>query len=150
MSIATVRRLCSRIFNVGESRVRILDPKRASEALSAEDVRGLVKEKVVVVIASKGPSRKAARHKQSRIRAGRRRGPGSKKGTSILQKTLWIQKTRSQRKLLRSLKPTMVKGAFRKVYKMIKGNAFKNKRGLSTYLKENKLLQAATNETGAN
>ncbi|MDP3742679.1 MAG: 50S ribosomal protein L19e [Candidatus Micrarchaeota archaeon] len=146
MSVATVRRLCARIFDVGESRVKILDAKRASEALSAEDVRELVKEKVVVIIASKGPSRKAARHKQSRIRAGRRRGEGSKKGTSISQKTLWIRKIRSQRKLLRSLKSTLTaKGAFRKVYKMVKGNAFKNKHALSTYLKENKLLT----ETGA-
>ncbi len=71
MSVSTVRRLCSRIFKVGESRVKILDAKRAAEALSAEDVRELVKEKVVVIIASKGPSRKAARHKQSRVRAGR-------------------------------------------------------------------------------
>ncbi len=146
MSVSTVRRLCSRIFKVGESRVKILDAKRAAEALSAEDVRELVKEKVVVIIASKGPSRKAARHKQSRIRAGRRRGQGSKKGTSVSQKTLWIQKIRSQRKLLRALKSRVAKGEFRKVYKMIKGNAFKNKHALSTYLKENKLLA----EPGAN
>ncbi len=151
MSVATVRRLCARIFDVGESRVRILDSKRAAEALSAEDVRELVKEKVVVILASKGPSRKAARHKQSRLRKGRRRGPGSKKGTSTSQKTLWIRKIRSQRKLLHALKPRIAKGSFRKVYKMVKGNAFKNKRALSTYLTENKLLlsESQSGESGA-
>ncbi len=140
MSISTVRRICARVFDVGESRVKIMDTKRASEALTADDVRTLVKDKAVVIIASKGPSRAAARYKQSRLRSGRRRGPGSKKGTSISTKDKWIMKIRSQRKLLFSLKLKVKHGEFRKVYRMIKGNAFKSKHALLTYLNENKLL----------
>ncbi|MFH1247026.1 MAG: 50S ribosomal protein L19e [Candidatus Micrarchaeota archaeon] len=140
MSVATVRRLCSRIFNVGESRVKILDQKKSGEALSAEDVRELVKEKIIVIEVSRGPSKAAARYKQSRLKSGRRRGPGSKKGTGVSNKTKWIEKIRSQRKLLRSLKPKLKQGSYRKIYKMVKGNAFKNKRALSTYLRDNQLL----------
>ena len=145
MSLATVKRVCSRIYGVGQSRIKVLDPKRASEALTADDVRNLVKDKVVIMIASQGPSRAAARKKQSRLRSGRRRGKGSKKGTSVSQKTLWIRKIRGQRKLLFALKPKLVDGAFRKVYPMVKGNAFKHKHALLTYLRENKLISAGDN-----
>ena len=143
MSIATVRRICSRVYSVGETRVKILDAKRAAEALTADDVRLLVKEKVILITSEKGPSRAAARYKQSRLGKGRRRGRGSKKGTSMSDKDKWISKIRSQRKLLHSLKSKFKKGEFRKVYKMVKGNAFKNKHVLSTYLKENNLLNGA-------
>lgn len=140
MSISTIRRLSSRIYGVGESRVKILDQKRAAEALTAEDVKNLVKEKVIIIVASHGPSRAAARHKQSRKAMGRRRGRGSKKGTSVPQKEKWIAKVRAQRKLASSFKSKLKHGAFRKVYGMIKGNAFKSKHALFTYLKENNLF----------
>lgn len=146
MSISTVRRICSRLYGVGESRVKIIDAKRADEALSADDVRSLVKEKAILIIGSKAPSRRAARFKQSRLSQGRRRGRGSRKGTRVSQKTLWIRKIRSQRKLLASLKHKLANGAFRKTYKMIKGNAFRNKRALSTYLQENKLIVNANGD----
>ncbi len=139
MSIATVRRICSRVYNVGETRVKILDAKRASEALTADDVRLLVKEKAIMITAAKAPSRAAARHKQARRHAGRRRGSGSKKGTGMSDKTKWIIKLRSQRKLLAAIKPTLKPGAFRKLYKMTKGNAFKTKHALSAYVKDNQL-----------
>ncbi len=140
MSIATIRRVCSRVYGVGESRVKIMDAKRASEALTADDARQLVKDKAIVITASQSPSRSAARWKHSRIRAGRRRGEGSKKGTGISHKQKWITKVRGQRKLLSSLKSKFKqKGAFRNVYKMVKGNAFKNKHGLLMYIRDNQL-----------
>ncbi|MFH0713001.1 MAG: 50S ribosomal protein L19e [Candidatus Micrarchaeota archaeon] len=141
MAISTVRRVASRIYGIGESRIKIMDPKRALEALTADDVRQLVKEKVVVFVAEKAPSRAAARLKQKRKSLGRRRGRGSKKGTSMPSKTKWILKIRGQRKLLASLKSKLKDGKFRKVYKMVKGNAFKSKQALSTYLKDNQLMK---------
>ena len=139
MSIATVRRICARVYEVGETRVKIIDIKRASEALTADDVRLLVKEKAVIITAAKAPSRAAARRKQSRKHAGRRRGSGSKKGTGMSDKAKWVIKLRSQRKLLAAVKPTLKPGAFRKLYKMAKGNAFKTKHALSAYIKDNQL-----------
>ena len=140
MSFSTVRRVCSRIFGVGQSRVKIIDLEKASKALSADDVRLLVKENAVVILPIHSPSRAPARFKQSRLRAGRRRGKGSKKGTSISEKALWMRKIRSQRKLLFSVKKSLTQGTFRKVYNMVKGNAFKSKHALLTYLRENKLI----------
>lgn len=143
MSLQTIRRIAARISKAGESRVKIIDATRAAQALTAEDVRGLIKDGVVVITAKRGPSRAAARFKQSRLRAGRRRGKGSLKGSKfagLTQKDQWIQKVRALRSLLKSLKPKLKEGAYRSVYRKVKGNAFKNKHALLTYLKENSLF----------
>ncbi len=144
MSLQTVRRVAARLFKAGESRVKIMDVARASEALTSEDIRALVKEGAVVILAKIGPSRAAARFKQSRKRSGRRRGKGSQKGSKyagLTQKDQWIAKIRSQRALLFSLRGKLKPTAVRKVYRQIKGNAFKNKHALLTYLKENSLFE---------
>ncbi len=140
MAISTIRRIAARIYRVGETRVRIADQKKASQALTADDVRQLVKDKILVIRPLKRPSRASARWKQARIRSGRRRGRGSKKGTGFSQKRKWIEKTRSQRKLLVIYKAKLKPGAFRKLYRMVKGNAFRNKHALVTYMNENHLV----------
>ncbi len=140
MSIETIKRICARVYGVGQTKVKIIDQKKAKEALTTDDVKELVKEKVIIILPNKSPSRAAARRKLSRIRMGRRRGRGSKKGTAMSTKRRWIEKVRAQRRLLFSLKNKLKSTAFRALYRMIKGNAFRNKRALSTYLHENKMV----------
>lgn len=146
MAIETVKRVTARIFKCGTSRVRILDEKRASEALTSDDVKALVSEGAVVIIQKKGVSRGKARFKQSRVHAGRRRGSGSSKGSKYAlhsAKERWTLKARGQRKLLKTVKSKLASGSYRKVYRMIKGNNFRNKKHLQQYLQDNKLIASA-------
>lgn len=153
MSAPTIRRLAADILGVGESRVRF-EPasiKRIEEALTRDDVRALIKERLVFALPVKGVSRHGARERAEGKRVGRRRGHGSRKGTRnarVAPKDVWMAKVRSQRHMLAGLK---AKGdikpeAVRKVYMMIKGSAFRGKAALATYLKENGYATAAALE----
>ena len=139
MSVKTVRRLAARILKCGESRIKIADAKRAGEALTSDDVRELIKEKIVYGIPSHGVSRGKARLKQESRRKGRRSGRGSQRGSSfakVTEKQLWMRKVRAQRKLLKTYRKKLETDAFRTAYKMVKGNAFPDKRRLAEYLKK--------------
>lgn len=144
MSLKTIRRLAADILKCGESRVRIIDAKKASEALTREDVKGLIDEGVVKEIPMTGVGRGKARLKHERKHSGRRRGEGSKKGgkfSSLSRKDRWMSKVRSQRKLLAVYKQIMDPGAYKKVYFMVKGNSFRDKKHLREYLAEKGLMK---------
>lgn len=136
MSVKTTKRLVSRISGAGESRVVIRDQKAAKEALTADDVRELMRTGVIEIRPEKPVSRSKARLKQSRKESGRRRGSGSRKGSQFSktpQKTRWIAKVRSQRKVLSNLKPRLSEGAYRELYSQVKGNLFRSKKQLLSH-----------------
>ncbi|MFA4946566.1 MAG: 50S ribosomal protein L19e [Candidatus Micrarchaeia archaeon] len=139
-----MKRLASRAFGCGKKRVRIVDQARAGEALTADDVRALVKDGAIEIKRTRGVGHAKATRKASRKHAGRRRGEGSKKGSQYAtydKKDRWMSKVRAQRALLQTLKPRLIDGAYAKLYRMVKGNNFKNKRLLAAYAGENKLLK---------
>jgi len=139
MGLTTIKRLAADLMKCGKSRVRILDAKKAEEALTREDVRRLVKERVVIKLPAIGVGRSKAQRKHERKSEGRRRGPGSKKGTPYAaqsRKHRWMSKVRAQRKVLKTLKPKMDKTAYRRLYRMVKGSAFRTKKQLTSYLEE--------------
>ncbi|MFH0922713.1 MAG: 50S ribosomal protein L19e [Candidatus Micrarchaeota archaeon] len=144
MSLTTVRRLAAGILEVGETHVKILDAKRASEALTRDDVRALIKDGVIVSTPKKGIGRSKARWKQARKKLGRRVGLGSRKGRALAKvskKTRWMAKVRSLRKVLHNARPLMKKGGYRKLYLMVKGGYFRSKKQLAEFLKEQKLFK---------
>ncbi len=145
MGLKTVRRLASAILKAGGSRITINDPSKAKEALTRDDVRSLIAQGVITVVQKKGVGRDNARFKQSRLHAGRRRGKGSRKGakfSTVTRKRRWIEKVRSQRKLLKILQESgaLKKETYRKVYLMVKGDFFRNKKHLIAHLKEKKII----------
>jgi large subunit ribosomal protein L19e len=147
MAMNTVRRIASEILGVGESKVRFGTEasSKIGEALTREDVRGLIKDGSIYAISPRGVSRVRGRKKRGQIRKGRRSGAGSRKGTfatRVGEKSHWIAKVRSQRRFLRELMDggRLKEGAARKIYKMVKGNAFKGVKMMETYLKDNKLM----------
>ncbi len=144
MAMNSVRRMASQLLKCGESRVRILDAAAASKALTKDDVRGLINKAAIVEIPAKRNSRVNAIFKQSRLKAGRRRGSGSLKGAKysrISRKDLWIEKVRAQRDTLKGLKAKLADGAYKKMYSMIKGGAFKSKKSVSAFVRENDLFR---------
>jgi len=148
MAMNTVRRIAAEILGVGQSKVKF-KPEAASrieEALTREDIRALIADGSVFALPKMGVSRIRGKKKQEQKRKGRRFGSGSRKGTFAARsgkKDTWIAKVRSQRKYLVSLikEGKVNEGESRKIYLMIKGNAFKGVKVLATYLKDNKLLK---------
>jgi large subunit ribosomal protein L19e len=148
MGMATVRRIAAELLDVGESRVRI-DPKnssKAEEALTRDDIRSLISQHVIYALRKKGVSRAKGREKHRKVKGGRRRGMGSRKGkrySTIPRKRVWINHVRAQRAMLRDLllEKKLQKDAYRKVYRMVKGGAFKSRASLLTHLKDNQLVK---------
>ncbi len=141
MSLETAKRLASRILKCGETRVRVLDAKKASDALTADDVRSLINQGAIGCIAKIGVGRGKSKFKQSRKLAGRRRGTGSTKGKKFAledRKERWMKKIRAQRKMLSHSKKSLEDGAYKKAYSMSKGGYFKDKKHLAAYLAEHK------------
>ena len=144
MSLQTIRRVAASILKCGKSRVRILDAKKADEALTRDDVRELIREGFIVKLQSEGVGRGKARHKQERREAGRRRGRGSKKGTPYAaesSKSRWMRQVRNQRRLLQNLADKLEPASRKKVYFMIKGNAFPNRKRMLAFLRESGALK---------
>ena len=151
----SIRRISSGILGVGESRIRFRpeDAQKVSEALTREDVRGLIAAGSIYALQPHGVSRIRGREKQEKIRKGRRSGAGSKKGTHAARldpKKAWIAKVRAQRRYLRSLleQKQLPQEFSRKIYMMVKGNAFKGVKMMETYLKDNGMLGSAGQTSG--
>ena len=148
MSVKTVRRIAASLLKCGEGRI-VLDPnedKRISEALTREDVRGLIKAGVVRRKAIKGVSRNRARERHLKRKKGRGRGPGTRRGkkySRLPQKEAWMARVRSQRKLLKELlAEAKLEGKnYRIAYRMVKGGAFKGKNQLLAHLKDANMLK---------
>jgi len=144
MSLKTIRRLAADVLKVGETHVKILDVKRAGDALTRDDVRTLIKESAIVATQKKGVGRAKASWKQGRKKLGRRVGLGSRKGSALAKvsrKKRWMVKVRSLRRVLSVLRNGLKKGAYRKVYLMVKGGQFRSKKQLREFVREQKLLK---------
>ena len=108
-NLTSQRRLASKILKTGKNRVWI-DPQRTDDvesAITREEVRKLVHEKVITASPIQGVSRGRAKIIQEKKRRGRRKGQGSRSGTPkavISKKQAWMTKIRSLRRKLRELK----------------------------------------------
>jgi large subunit ribosomal protein L19e len=148
MSLQTVRRIAADVLGIGENRIKIKHGEEAKvgEALTREDVRGLLSQGLVYAVPVKGVSRALGRMHDAQKKLGRRRGHGSRKGTKyskISKKEIWMSKVRGQRKFIKTLKDAskVDNKTYRSIYLMVKGKAFKGKAQIETYLKENKLMK---------
>ncbi len=135
MSLKTVKRITKRITGAGTSRVRIMDVKEAEKALTADDVRALLQKKQVIILKKKGVGRLNSKKSQN---TGSRKG---RKYAGYSRKERWEDKVRALRKYLKNIKPMLIDGEYRRLYYMIKGNAFRDVRFLKTFIENNKLLK---------
>ncbi|MEM4634205.1 MAG: 50S ribosomal protein L19e [Candidatus Anstonellaceae archaeon] len=148
MAMDTVRRIASEILGVGKSKIKFAKDalSKIDEALTREDVRVLINEGAIYSIKPRGVSRFRGREKHHQLKKGRRFGIGSRRGSIKSRqgkKENWMAKVRAQRKHLKELAKAgkLPKDALRKIYLMIKGNAFRGVKALDAYLKENKMLK---------
>jgi len=155
MSFKTVRRVAARVLGVGESRI-IIKPegaKKAEDALTADDVRALIREGTVFAERVKGVPRTRARILHAKKRKGRRGGAGSRRGArfaAVPQKELWKAKTRLQRRTIKELRANnrLKEGVYRKAYMMVKGNAWRSNSAMLAHFEDAKWLNPAEKKEG--
>jgi large subunit ribosomal protein L19e len=133
-------------MKIGKNRVWI-NPERTDDveaAITREEVKKLIHEKVIVALPEKGISRSRAKTIQEKKRVGRRKGSGSRTGAGhakISKKAAWMSKIRSLRKNLRELKTRRViaETTYRKLYVMSGSGRFESVAELERYLKTHDL-----------
>jgi len=148
MRLQSQKRLAATILKISPYRVWI-DPEKLTEvkeAITKEDIRSLIKDKIIRKKPKVGVSRGRARKKAVQKKKGRRKGAGSRKGKTtarLPRKKSWINKIRAQRKLLQSLKEKekISTKNYNIIRKRMKGGFFRSRRHLKLYLSNNKLIK---------
>lgn len=142
------KRLAASLLKCGITRVRISDEKKASEALTREDVRELINNDIITKVQKKGTSKKFAKIRLTQKNRGRQAGYGKRKGTKNARapkKRMWIKVSRPLRRLLRELRDNgqIDKNVYKELYMKVHGGMFRNKSHLLYYLKEHELLKGS-------
>ncbi len=141
--------MAARILKAGETKIWI-DPEhkgRVAQAMTREDVRGLIKERAIAKRRDKAHSRGSARVLMVKKSKGRKKGKGKRQGTKKTRmgtKQRWIANVRAQRKALRELKKSGAKFPVppREVYMLISGNYFKGKKYVKQFVEGKKGVEA--------
>ena len=134
------RRLAAAILDCGENRVWF-DPEQISDienAVSREDIRGLIKDGAITAHLKKGVSRGRARIRIAKRSYGHCKGHGRRKGAKGARtpsKRVWIKKIRALRTTLREMRDTgaIERSVYRKFYRRAAGGQFRN----VSHLKQN-------------
>lgn len=138
--------MAAEILKLGQNRVWI-DPERIEEAdlaITREEIRKLIHEGAIKAMPEKGVSRARSRLIHAKKKKGRRRGPGSRTGTSrarISKKQAWMTRIRALRNRLRELKTKKIIAdtSYRKLYEMASSGRFETVGNLERYLKTHDL-----------
>jgi len=136
-NLTSQRRLAAQILKIGQNRVWI-NPERMDDvegAITREEVKKLIHEKVIVSLPEKGVSRSRAKVVREKKRVT---GAGHAK---ISKKEAWMSKIRCLRKRLRELKAGRIitEATYRKVYAVAGSGKFGSVAELERYLKANDL-----------
>ena len=142
------KRLAAALLKVGQKRIW-LDPEVTTdikEALTRDDVRGLIKRGAIRAKLKHGVSRGRFRILLKQKRKGRRKGQGSRKGKSGVReqfKQQWVTKIRLQRALFQELKDKKLINisTYHLLRKKSKGGFFRSIRHVKLYLTEKSLWQ---------
>jgi len=145
-NLTSQRRLASQILKVGRNRVWI-DPARVEDvegAITREEVRKLIHEKIIACLPEQGVSRARAKTVREKKRKGRRMGSGSYGGSgyaTITKKEAWMTKIRSLRRKLRELKASRVitEKTYTQTYRMAGSGRFESVADMERYLKAHDL-----------
>ena len=142
------KRLAAEILGVGESRIWI-DPNRiedVADAITREEIRGLIKDGVIQVKPVHGNSRERWRKRHLQRKKGRRRGYGKRKGKKTARKDKkeeWMNRIRKIRRFLRYLRDNGIidRKTYRRLYMLAKGGTFHSLASLKHYMKEHGILK---------
>jgi len=135
------RRMAAEILKCGENRVWI-DPEKIEEVedcITRADVRTAIASGLIKAKAKKGTSKGRIRYVQGQKASGKRKGPGSRKGTAnarVRDKERWIATIRPIRDELKTLRADgkITPSVYRLYYRKAKGGMFKSRRHLKQHM----------------
>ncbi|MEM0087076.1 MAG: 50S ribosomal protein L19e [Candidatus Micrarchaeaceae archaeon] len=141
MSIKFARRAASEILGRGESSIRFKPDaiQEIKKAITKDDVRKLIENKSIIAVKPKHNISMNSKVLKQKREAGKRRGPGRKKGTLKARGTTpWKKRVRAQRMLLKELKRMgkIDTKTFNSFYMRVTGNSFPNKASLLLHIKD--------------
>uniref|UniRef100_A9A9P6 Large ribosomal subunit protein eL19 n=1 Tax=Methanococcus maripaludis (strain C6 / ATCC BAA-1332) TaxID=444158 RepID=A9A9P6_METM6 len=147
MDVSTQRRIAAAVLDCGIDRVWI-DPENLEKvkmAITKDDIRLLINDGIIVKKQEKGISSARKKEVQEQKRKGKRKGPGSRKGAKgarTPKKEKWMNTIRPLRKMLKDLRENekIERSAYRKLYRMAKGGAFRSRNHMKLYMKEHGIL----------
>jgi large subunit ribosomal protein L19e len=139
-NLVSQKRIAAAILDCGENRVWF-DPEQLTDianAVSREDIRGLIKDGAITAHQKKGVSRGRARIRMAKRAYGHCKGHGRRKGSKGARtptKKVWIQKIRALRTTLREMRDTgsIDRSVYRRFYRRAAGGQFRN----VSHLKQN-------------
>lgn len=142
MDLSNQKRMAAEVLKCGENRVWI-DPNRieeVAEAITRADIRTAIDSGSIKALPKKGISKGRTRYVAGQKAKGRRKGPGSRKGTSNARsptKRRWIQTIRPIRQELRTMRDEgkIDRSVYREFYMKAKGGMFKSRKNLVAHLR---------------
>jgi large subunit ribosomal protein L19e len=139
MNLKAIKRVASRILNVGISRIKINaktkeEREELEKAATGKDVYKLI-EKGIIVVKDEFLKMKKERKKKHVRKGG--------KYSIVDKKRKWINKIRPIRRLLKQLreKGKIDNRTYWMLYRLAKGGYFESRNHLMLYLQKNKLLK---------
>lgn len=149
MNISAQKRLAAEILKCGIHRVYV-HPDYIDDVLMAitrEDIKNLIKNKIIVKRTKVGVSRYRAKETKLKKQKGRSRGYGSRKGNKTARspsKRNWINRIRPLRRELKKLRETdrIEVTTYRTLYMKAKGGAFNSVSTLHRYIDEHKMWRS--------
>ena len=137
------KRLASEILKCSPKKI-VFDTdslEEIKEAITKEDIKGLIRQKIIKKKHHNNTSRSRARKIHIQKTKGRRKGLGSRKGKATARlkpKLSWMNRVRVQRKLLKILRGKGVINTklYRDLYLKSKGGFFRSKRHIKMYMHE--------------
>ncbi len=143
MNLKSKRRLAASVLGVGTDRI-IFDDEYSDliqDAITRSTIRGLVGFGAIKVAPEKGVSRGRFRERSRKLKRGR--GAGSTEGAAFARnprKDMWIAKVRALRWRLKVAKEReeISQGAYKKLYKQVKGGQVRGVKHLLDLMKEAK------------
>ena len=134
--------MASQILKAGVNRVKI-DPERIDrleDAITKENIKGLINEGIIWAERAKGISRGRVKIRKAHEKK-RGKGSGSKKGAKGARqpkKKLYMSKVRAMRNHLKYIKGKgyITNEMFKKLYSQVKGRQIRNVKHLKAHIKQ--------------
>jgi len=140
--------LAAKVLKCSPKRVRFNTEKlnEIKEAVTKFDFRNLIKKGIIKKKPVKGISKFRARKNKIQKSKGRRKGPGSRKGTITSRsprKQEWMKTIRAQRKLIKKMKENKLidNKSYYDLYRKAKGGYFRSSRHIKNYAKEQNMFK---------
>ncbi len=133
MQITNQKRIAARLLKCGVNRVWI-NPSfvdQVASAVQTDDIREFIDEGWIKAKPVKGTSRVRARARLEQKKKGRRKGQGTRSGSSNARnprKNRWMRTIRSQRRVLKELREeeTIEPSQYRRYYLNAKGGSYRS------------------------